>query len=61
MKVLECVRQLYDGLILEVYDILILEVYDVLILEVYDVFILEVNFYDVWVEWNETLYLAPID
>ena len=26
----------------------------------YDVLILEVNFNDVWVEWNWTLYIAPL-
>ena len=27
----------------------------------YDILILEANFHDVCVEWNETLYWAPID
>ena len=26
----------------------------------YDVLIQEASFHDVWVEWNETLYWAPI-
>ena len=28
---------------------------------IYDILILEASFYDVWVECNETLYLASID
>ena len=27
----------------------------------YDVLILEANFHDIWVEYNGTLYRAPID